>query len=84
MVLLGTIIDSSDIWLVENGASRHMTTSQDSIKDFIDKDSTLQVELGNNSMYGVGITTLQLESKYSLHMKDVLFVLGLNKNLLSI
>jgi hypothetical protein len=45
------------------------------------------VELGDNAKYavkGVGTITLQLESGKSLHMRDVLFVPGLRKNLLSI
>jgi hypothetical protein len=45
------------------------------------------VELGDNAKYavkGVGTTSFQIEYGNSLHMKDVLFVSGLRKNLISI
>jgi hypothetical protein len=51
------------------------------------KNSSLQVEFGDNAKYavkGVGSTSFQLEFGNSLHMKDVLFVPVLRKNLLSI
>ena len=85
--LTGTITDSSDTWLVDSGASRHMTGYRDSLRDLTEKDSALQVELGDNAKYavkGVGTTSFQLEAGNSLHMNDVLFVPGLRKNLLSI
>ena len=44
-----------------------------------EKDSTLQVELDDNAKYvvkGVGTTSFHLESGDSLHMRDVLYVLG--------
>lgn len=66
--LTGTIIDGSDIWLEDSGASRHMTGSRDSLTDLIEKDSTLQVELGDNSKYvvkGAGTTSFQLKSEDS-------------------
>ena len=47
----------------------------------------MQVEIGDNSKYvvkGVGTSSVQLDSRDSLHMKDVLLVPGLKKNLLPI
>jgi hypothetical protein len=83
--LTGTITDSSDSWLVDSGASRHMTGYRNSLKSLTEKNSSLQVELGDNARYavkGVGTTSFQLESGNSLNMNDVLFVPGLRKNLL--
>jgi hypothetical protein len=85
--LTDTITDSSDTWLIDNDSSRHMTCYRDSLRDLTEKDSTLQVELGDNAKYvvkAVGTTSFQLESGDSLHMRDVLFVPGLKKNMLSI
>jgi hypothetical protein len=82
-----TIINSSDTWLVNSGASRHMIGYQNSLKSLTENNSSLQLELGGNSKYavkGVGTTSFQLEYGNSLHMNDVLFVPGLRKNLLSI
>jgi hypothetical protein len=56
-----------------------MTCHQYSLRYLIEKDSTLQVELGNNAKYAVkdvGTTSFQLESGDSLHMRDVSFVPG--------
>ena len=82
-----TITNSSEIWLVDSGASRHMIGYKKPLSDLTEKDSSLQVELGDNAKYaikGIGATPFHLESEYSLHMSDVLFVPRLKKNLLSI
>ena len=45
------------------------------------------MELGDNFRYvvkGVGSVLFQLEFRDSIHMRDVLYILGLKKNLLSI
>jgi hypothetical protein len=65
-----------ETWLVDSGASRHMTRSHKSLTILIEKNSWLQVELGDNTKY----------VKYGkpLKMSDVLYVPGLKKNLLSI
>jgi hypothetical protein len=85
-VLSGTV-SGSGTWLVDSGASRHMTGSQKSLTSLSEEDSGLQVELGDNAKYavkGVGAASFQLESRKPLRMSDVLYVLGLKKNLLSI
>ena len=55
--------------------------------DLTERDSTLQVELGDNAKYAVkavGTASFQPECRDSLHMRDVLFILGLKNNLLLI
>jgi hypothetical protein len=85
-VLSGTV-SVSGTWLVDSGASHHMTRSWESLTSLSEVDSILQVELGDNAKYaveGVGTTSFQLESGKPLRMSDVLYVLGLKTNLLSI
>jgi hypothetical protein len=85
--LTGTITQGSDIWLVDSGASKHMTGFKSSLMKLIEKSSSLQVELGDDSRHavkGVGEASYQLDSGNSISIKDVLFVQGLKKNLLSI
>lgn len=56
----GSITNSSEIWLVDNGASRHMTSYRSSLTD-LTKDSSIHVELGGDAKYamkGVGCTSL--------------------------
>ena len=51
------------------------------------KKFTRQVELGDDTTYeieGVGSTSLQLDSGKVLHIDDIIYVLGLKKNLLSV
>ena len=72
---------------MDSGASKHMTGYKDHLSDFIEKESHQKVKLGDDYQYlikGVGEASYQLESGKQLKMKDVLYVPGLEKNLLSI
>jgi hypothetical protein len=85
--LTGTITQGSDIWLIDSGASKHITGFKSSLTKLTKKSSYLQVELGDDSRHavkGVGEASYQLDSGNSISIKDVLFVQGLKKNLLSI
>ena len=82
-----SITDSATSWLVDSGASRHMTGNREALTSYRKKKFTTQVELGDDSTYkieGVGSTSLQLDSGTVLHIDDVLYVPGLKKNLLSV
>jgi hypothetical protein len=85
--LRGTITQGNDTWLVDSGASKHMTGFISSLTNLTEKSTSLQVELGDDSRHvvkGVGEASLQLDSGKLISIKDVLFVQGLKKNLLSI
>ena len=85
--LSGTITDAEHIWLIDSGASKHMTGLKDSISNVQKKRFHTKVELGDNGTYaieGIGSTSLKLESGWSLHLEEVLYVPGLKKNLLSV
>ena len=76
--LISALTDSfsacSTSWLVDNGASSHMTGNHESLTSHT-KNFTIQVELGDDSTYkieGVGSTSLQLHSGTVLHIDDVL------------
>jgi hypothetical protein len=75
-----TIAYGSDIWLVDNGSSRHMTGSHNCLSYLVERESTLRVELGDNTKYamrGVGATSFQLDFGDTIHIQDVLYVTGL-------
>ena len=77
----------STSWLVDSGVSRHMTYNRGALTSYRKKKFTTQVELGDDSTYkieGVGSTSLQLDLGTVLHIDDVLYVLGLKKNLLPV
>jgi hypothetical protein len=64
-----------------------MTGFINSLSKLTEKDSSLQVVLGDDSKHaikGVVEASLQLDSDNPLSIKDILFVQGLKKNLLSI
>jgi hypothetical protein len=74
-------------WLVDSGASTHVTGYKDILSDFKTKSFTEQVELGDRKCYkieGVGSISFRLESRARLHVDEVLYVPGLKKNLLSV
>jgi hypothetical protein len=85
--LSGTIPTSNNIWLIDSGASRHMTGYREHLTKLVKKDSRLHVVLGDDARYvvkGSGTTSLQLDSGIPLHLNDVLFVPGMRRNLVSI
>ena len=72
---------------MDSGASKHMTGYKDSLTDLVEKESPQKVKVGDDYQYpikGVGEASYRLESRKHLKMKDVLYVPGLKKNLLSI
>jgi hypothetical protein len=76
-----------DTWLIDSGASKHMTGQRD-ILSFLTKGNFPQkVTLGDDYQYpikGVRESNYKLDSRTPKKMKDVLYVPGLTKNLLSI
>jgi len=48
-----TIPTSSDIWLINSGASRHMTGYREHLTNLVEKDSQFHVVLGDDARYTV-------------------------------
>ena len=85
--LTGAITHGSDTWLIDSGASRHMTGNEEVLVNLSLKDSPHKVKLGDDSQYpikGEGEAIYLLESGKRMKMQKVLYVPGLKKNLLSI
>jgi hypothetical protein len=82
-----SITPGEDIWLINSGASKHMTGQRNILSCISENKFFQKVTLGDDYKYhikGVGESNHKLNSGNSLKMKDVLYVLGLKKNLLSI
>eukprot|EP00253_Pinus_taeda_P032181 PITA_32181 len=80
-------LDSLGNWLIDSGASRHFTGYKEALYNLIEKETNLEIVLGDNSKYlvkGVGNVTLQLNQGNTIHLQDVLYVPNLKKNLVSI
>jgi hypothetical protein len=85
--LTGIVTHGSNTWLIDSGASKHMTGYEDSLSNLIYKYSLQKVKLGDDYQYpikGVGEASYKLNSSKPMKMKEVLYVPGLKKNILSI
>jgi hypothetical protein len=83
--LIGTIED--DMWIIDNGASRHMTRDQAILSNLNEKKTSYKVELGDKGTYpvkGFGQASIKLKSGNNVHLSNVLYLPGLEKNLVSI
>jgi hypothetical protein len=83
--LTGTIKD--DMWIIDTGASRNMTGDQDKLSNLNERKTSYKVELGDKSTYPVeefGQASVKLELGNHVHLRNVLYVPSLEKNLVSI
>jgi hypothetical protein len=83
---LSTSTNSKSAWYLDNGASNHMIEAQELFNNLME-DSGTHVELGDEVKYAVkgkGTIMFKLESRILLETQDVLYVLELKKNILSI
>jgi hypothetical protein len=85
LALTGTIED--DMWIIDSGDSRHMTGYQARLSNLNEKKTSYKVELGDKSTYpvkGFGQASVKLKICNNVHLSNVLYVPGLEKNLVSI
>ena len=70
---------SSDTWLIDGGASRHMKGYRKLLSDLEKKESSQNVILRDDARHairGIGATSFQLKSGKTLKMNEVLHVPG--------
>ena len=73
--------------MIDSGALRHLTGYKEALSDLIEKDTNLEIILGDNATYpvkGTGTVTLHLSQGQVLRLQDVLYVPHLKKNLVGI
>jgi hypothetical protein len=83
--LTGTLED--DMWIIDSGASRHMTGDQARLSNLNKKKTSYKVELGDKNTYlveGIGQASVKLKTGNNVHLSNVLYVPGLEKNIISI
>ena len=74
-------------WIIDSGASKHMSGQNKNLSKIEEKNFPQKVSLGDGYQYpieGIGEASYKLDSGNPLKMKEVLYVPGLKKNLLSI
>ena len=84
---MGTVTHGRKYWLIDSGASKHMTGFKEYFEKLSKHNSPHKVKLGEDYQYpikGSGESSYKLDSGKTMKMKDILFVLGLKKNILSI
>jgi hypothetical protein len=85
LALTETIED--DMWIIDSGASRHMMGDQARLSNLNEKKTSYKIELGDKSTYpvkGFGQASVKLKTGNNVHLCNVLYVPGLEKNLVSI
>jgi uncharacterized protein YjhX (UPF0386 family) len=83
--LSGTIED--DMWIIDSGASRHMTGDQARLSNLNEKNTSYKVRLGDKTTYpveGFGQASIKMKTCNYVHLSNALYVPGLKKNLVSI
>lgn len=75
--------DLKDCWVLDSGATRHMTSCKEDLLDFLPLKKPIQVSFGNNQKAdAVGFGRVQLTPDVQLH--DVLYVPVLMTSLVSV
>jgi hypothetical protein len=75
------------MWIIDSGASRHMTRDHVRLSSLNEKKTSYKVELGDKNTYpieGIGQASIKLKSGKNVHLSNVLYVPSLEKNLVSI
>jgi hypothetical protein len=83
----GSVIPREDTWLIDSGASKNITGQRDILFMLKENDFPWKVSLGDDYRYpikGMGESTYKLDLGTPMKMKDILYILGLIKNFLSI
>jgi hypothetical protein len=73
-------------WFLDSGATHHMKEAQELFSILTERDLNVRMKLGDDAKYAVkgeGTFSFYLESRVSFDAHDVLYIPGLNKNLLS-
>ena len=86
-ILTGTVSHGSNYWLIDNGASKHMTGFEDSFVKLSEHESPHKMKLGDDYQFPIkesGKYSYKLDSRKSLKMKDVMHVPRFKKKFISI
>ena len=85
--LSGSETSGEGTWIIGSGASKHITGKKQTLSRLEEKNSPQKVSLGDDYQYsikGIGESSYKLDSRTPMNIKEVLYVPGLKKKLLSI
>ena len=84
---LATCSVSSSVWCIDSGASAHMSGIRECFSELNERGLSVEVELGDDRVVravGRGTVSFKRESRHPLRFRDVHYVPGLRKNLISV
>jgi hypothetical protein len=87
LVSLSTVETPSSVWYIDSGASKHMFSVREHFTDLTESGIKLEIVLRNNTIVkaaGHGTVSFQRELRPPMVFRDVLYVPGLKKNLISV
>jgi hypothetical protein len=87
LVRMSTVEMSSSVWYIDSGASSHMPGVREHFTDLTESRIKLEIMFGNNTIdraIGHGTVFFQSKLRPPMVFSDVLYVLRLNKNLISV
>eukprot|EP00253_Pinus_taeda_P004307 PITA_04307 len=82
-----TTSNEDDIWYVDSGASSHMTGNKEFFDSLEEVINGSKIYLGDDNVYqikGHGVISVKLPNGKISHLSNVLYVLGIKKNLISV
>eukprot|EP00253_Pinus_taeda_P003357 PITA_03357 len=87
--LIACLVSSvmGSVWFLDSGAYFHMTGDRDLFSDLDEKDLGVHIEMSDDGRYsatGIGTISFERESSKPFVLKEVMHVLGLKKNLISL
>jgi hypothetical protein len=83
--LTGVIED--DMWIIDSGSYRNMIGDQARLSNLNEKKTSYNAYLGDKSTYpveGFGQASIKLKTGNNVHLRNVLYVHGLENNIVSI
>eukprot|EP00253_Pinus_taeda_P028384 PITA_28384 len=75
------------IWYLDSGDSFNMTSNKELFSDLEEKDLQMHIEIGDDRKYsvtGLGMINFERDHGALVTLKNVMYVLGMKKNLVSI
>jgi hypothetical protein len=87
LICCTSIETAPSIWYIDSGASSNMTGVREHLTDLKDTEVRMEIALGDDSLVrvvGIGIVTFHKDGMPPISFRDVLYVPGLKKNLISV
>jgi hypothetical protein len=84
-VVLSTKNDDENAWLMDYGASAHMTCNREWYDEYYEKLDRTHIYLGDNRSHkvqGYGVISVNLPNGQLRHTHNVMYVPGIKKNLI--